>query len=90
MQQLFDAVQALHLKGLVHRDICASNIYWVDQSTALLNDWSHVGKFTFAGGQRDFRLLQEAVKHAGASDDLQGELFKVIVDLSVAKRGREE
>ena len=41
VDQLVAAVRYLHAQGVVHKDICASNILWVDRNTAVLNDWSH-------------------------------------------------
>ena len=42
VQQLCDAVDTLHARGLAHGDICESNIYVVPGTgDALLTDWSH-------------------------------------------------
>ena len=41
VHKLFRAVRHLHSQGVVHNDICASNIFWVDERRAVLNDWSH-------------------------------------------------
>jgi hypothetical protein len=38
---LRDALQALHTQGIAHCDIHEGNIYFIDEQTAMLNDWSH-------------------------------------------------
>jgi hypothetical protein len=59
------ALAALHDKGKVHADICGANIYWLDESTALLNDWSHTTDVSDAGREKDFGALMEAIRRVG-------------------------
>lgn len=90
VDQLFGAVTVLHSKGLVHGDICASNIFYVDSKTALLNDWSHVKSFSVHDMRKDFRDLLQAVKEVGASNDLVDHLDDLCTTAKMAKRSHEE
>jgi RIO-like serine/threonine protein kinase len=39
---LFGALEAMHARKLIHGDIHFDNVFWVDDNTAVLNDFASV------------------------------------------------
>jgi hypothetical protein len=81
---LRQALLALHRKNLAHNDVLPCNIYYIDESRALLADWSNVTKGSSTKSRRDFRYLANAVDALGGSEALQD-----LAQDGERKRGRE-
>lgn len=60
VKQLHEALASFHQTGYVHGDICASNIYYVSATEALLNDWSHA----FKPKESELHKYQDADQHS--------------------------
>ena len=86
---LCSALVALHERGLVHRDICRFNIYWLDERNALLNDWSHCAKVSNSNIERakDFDRLMRAIEEVGGDLELRYPLYELF---TTARRASEE
>jgi hypothetical protein len=86
---LISALRSLHVANLVHGDVCTSNIYWIDATSALLNDWSHVELSTEPNKRwKDFVHLRRAVEALGGADDLVQEVDLIVAHMN-PKRPRE-
>ncbi len=91
VRQLMDALSALHRIGMVHGDVCAQNIYYVDASTALLNDWSHVESSDDDEKRlKDFHDLYGAAAEVGAGMRNLAPLLRLIADGASALHVEDE
>jgi hypothetical protein len=68
---LRQALLALHGRNLAHNDVLPCNIYYIDESRALLADWSNVTKGSSTKSRSDFRSLANAVDALGGSEALR-------------------
>jgi hypothetical protein len=63
-------LRALHRNGLAHNNV-QGNIYYIDETSALLSDWSSVTEASPLTRRNDFACLYSAVEALGGSVELR-------------------